>query len=379
MIVIFFFGTTLTIIGIFGEDFVEVIAYIFSSKNLLSDSPIFLDEDAYLLEECMNGEGNVWDTLGITPSLSDIDELRNYAFEIDTLIEMMTININDNYDDTVHDELNAEIDKRKNLEIDFGLIKENSNDKIMLNDMISKLNNALEGCSIGERWSFSCAENFPDKSEGDCSSDINDNKCINPSDCFDELNNRYSSLPVTCQNVNDYGNIIYTILRAIDYSSDLDDTSKENSLKKKGNVINQSYQDFLSEALWVLQDYTTSFEPLTSLFNNLVGNGSIFGFLNCAFLGKNSRVLLHYLDSAIGTDFKSLGITIIVIGFAMALSISFTIVLTIIISATMEIREKERTNVDTVGINNNDINVNNAAFDAQTNNEIICQTHTIAN
>ena len=379
MIVIFIFGTTLTIIGTFGEDFVEVIAYIFSNKNLLSDSPYLLGEDAYLLQECMNGDGNVWDTLGITPSLSDIDQLRMNAFAIDAIIEMMTVNINNNYDDPVFEEFMEGIDKRENLEINFGLVKENSNDKIMLNDMISKLNNALKDCSIGERWSFSCAENFPDKSEGDCSSNINDNKCINPSVCFAQLHDRYSLPSVSCPIVNDYGNIIYTILNAIDYSSYLEDALKPNSLKQKGNDINQSYQLFLIYASSALNDYTTRFAPLTSLFNNLVGNGSIFGFLNCAFLGKNSRILLYYLDSSIGTSFRSLGITIIVIGFAMALSISFTIVLTIIISATMKIREKERNDANSKSLNNNDIKVDNEAVSSQINNEnnVICSDPAI--
>jgi hypothetical protein len=286
------------------------------------------------------------------------------------MIEMLTVNLNnfDDYDDDpVYEELKAEIDRRKNLEKNFGLIGQNSDDDIIrLNDTISQLNNALRDCSIGERLSISCNVHFPDKLEGDCNSDIADNKCINPSNCYIELNNRYSSLPATCSNANNLGNIIYSIFNAINYASALNDEDKPNSLKKKGSSVHSAYGTFLLEASIALDEYTVRFAPLTSLYNNLVGNGSIFGFLNCAFLGKNTKVLLYYLNSAIGTEFKSLGITVIIIGFAMALSISFIIVLTMIISATVRIRENERKLAATTAINNNnDINTNNNAMNGE--------------
>ena len=364
MIAIFIFGTTLTLIGTFGEDLVDIISYIFSSKNLKSQSPILLGEDGYLLEVCMNGKGNVWDTLGIESSLSDIDRLRMLSFEIDFMIEMLTVNHINYDDDPVYEELITEIDRRKNLEKNFGLIGQNSDDDIIrLNDTILQLNNALRDCSIGERLSISCNVDFPDKLEGDCNSVITDNKCINPSNCYIELNNRYSSS--TCSNANNLGNIIYSIFNAINYASAESD-DKPNSLKNKGSAVHNDYGLFLLNASIALDEYTVTFAPLTSLFNNFVGNGSIFGFLNCAFLGKNAKVLLYYLNSAIGTEFKSLGITVIVIGFAMSLSISFTIVLTMIISATVRIRANERNlSVTTAINNNNDINTNNNAMNGE--------------
>ena len=367
MIAIFLFGTSLSLIGSFGEDLVEFFSYILSKKNLQSDSPILLGEDAYLLEVCMNGKGNIWDTLGIEPDLSSIDNLKTLSLEIDLLIEFLTVNEANLDEDPVYDELILEIDERKNLKKNFGLIHKNCfNQTLMFKESISNLNMALEICNIHERWSFTCSEEFPDNLEGNCNSEIDENKCINPFTCYHQLNNRYSSFPTTCSNANNLANIIYTIFNAIDYASDGENPLKENSLKRKASYANNAYIFFLINAKLALEDYTIKFRPLTSLYNNFVGNGTIFGFLNCAFLGKNTKVILYYLNESIGKKFKSLGITIIVIGFAMALSISFTIILVIIISATVKIRQNEGNN--NVVIPNDNLN-NNEPIHLETNND----------
>ena len=76
-----------------------------------------------------------------------------------------------------------------------------------------------------------------------------------------------------------------------------------------------------------------------TIYDNFVGNGSILGVLNCAFLGKNIKVLLNYLDDSIGKQFKQLGFTLLATGFEMAISISFTILMIVIFNATIDIRE----------------------------------------
>lgn len=93
-----------------------------------------------------------------------------------------------------------------------------------------------------------------------------------------------------------------------------------------------------------MDNYTKKFTPLTAIYDNFVGNGSVLGFLNCAFLGKNVKVMLQYLDNSIGKQLKSLGISLLINGIGIALSISFTIILVVIINATVDIRKNNKNN-----------------------------------
>ena len=62
-----------------------------------------------------------------------------------------------------------------------------------------------------------------------------------------------------------------------------------------------------------------------------MGNGSALSIINCAFIGKNVKVLLNYLNETIGKSLLILGIILVVNGFIMLCSITFSIFLLLIL------------------------------------------------
>ena len=272
-----------------------------------------------------------------------------------------------NNQDFVYEELISEIETKK-TDNDFDLlgnVDSNNEAKKNLKDTISNLNTKLEENEINERWSFSCSSEFETNEASSCDSYSSTStiKCMNPLKCNtidsnNELKNRYESVN---PEINDLINIINKIIIAIKF---IDNTSENNSIKNKADVVKAAYKTFLIDAKTALGGYTTKLKPVTVISDIFVGNGSILGFLNCAFLGKNLKVLLYYLDDSVGRQFKNLGIIILVTGFGMALSISFTIILVIIFNATVQIREEALRKPNLINepeaqIQNNPVGVNN--------------------
>ena len=341
MIGVFLFGTCLSFIGALGEDIFEMFSFIISKKNLNDKSPMILGEGAVYFDICINEDGVIYDELGIESDLGKIDILKTLTYEIDSIIEQIIINEANTNKDFVYEELISKIDNKES-ENNFDLVKIDStetNDKLNLKETMSNLNNKLRTCSINERWSFSCNTEFTELSTGTCDSTSSDtSKCMDPFTCNNELGNvRY---PSTCNDANNLGEVINKIVSAIKYING----NNQNSIKIRASLVRAAYRQFLIDAKNALDNYTKKFTPLTAIYDNFVGNGSVLGFLNCAFLGKNVKVMLQYLDNSIGKQLKSLGISLLINGIGIALSISFTIILVVIINATVDIRKNNKNN-----------------------------------
>ena len=357
MIIIFFFGSIITLVGMFGEDVFQMISFLISKRNLQSDSPMILDSGASLLNVCINGDGIIADELGIESDLGNIDLLKTLTNDIDSIIQKITENPGI---DLVYNELLLEYNIKKagnNFEL-IKKISDGNEEKISLLNSLKSLNEKLKTCSINERWSFLCEKDFPNLAKDECPSTTSDsNKCIEPMSCNNnELNNRYSG---SCSDADNFGKIVDKIITAIKY---IDDTDNGNSILKQASNVNIAYNTYLTDAKTALDGYTTKFTPLTAIYDNFVGNGSIMGFINCAFLGKNVKVMLKYLDDSVGNQFKTLGIIVLVNGVAMAFSIFFTIILVVIVNSTVELRKMEKERVSPSNQNEsqpqiNDVNV----------------------
>ena len=336
MIIIFLGGTLFMLIGSIGDDIFHLFSFIISEKNLESKNPKVLGKAGSFLNICMNGNGILTEKLGIDNDLGNIDLLKTLTNETDYVIDKIISNEEHTNEDFVYDELITEINVKINNK-DFNFVGNNpSNEQQNLNlkENLSNLNQKLQACSIDERWSFSCYSEYPNLDNEPCSGSSIDNKCRDPMTCNSELtNDRYT----TCSATNDPRQIVDSTITSIKY---IENESNFNSIKKKGSEVKTAYRQFLTSAKNALAQYTIKIKPITAIYDNFVGNGSILGFINCEFLGKNVKVLLNYLDDSVGKEFRNFGLIIFSSGIMMALSISFTIILVIIFNETVKTREE---------------------------------------
>ena len=332
VIIIFLVGEIICLIGTVGKDLFEAISFLISSRNLLDPSPRLFENDAAIyLDICINGDGIITDDLGIENDLGNIGALKTITEKLDQIIEAITTKKRDTNKDAVHDEIMNELNKRQNNQVNYGFVNTITKNNLNLIETLSQLNQQLDSCNINDTWSFSCEAN----QQGSCTSAVNTNKCLNPKSCINELNSRYTSI---CTDTQVYIDIINHLFTSIDFASN---SNNVNSIANQASIMKNAYMAFLSSADSALSDYTNKFRPFSSIYNNFVGNGSILGLINCAFIGKNVKVMLNYLNDTLGDGFIALGSVLVFIGIIMLCCITFSILLLSIIDEVSKINKIE--------------------------------------
>ena len=323
-ILMFIIGGIIYTLSIISNDFFLAISYLISSRNLLAPSPRIFDESGPYLDICINGNGDILEKLGLNTDFTNLDSWRKASNKIDNLLNKITTKTQSStITDDVYEEVINDLDKRQRGEVDFGFVKQDSNE-LYVYSTTSQMNQALASCHIDDKWSYSCNSEFPNLEETDsCSSS---GKCIDMKSCHNYLVTTYS--PPSCTSADDKISIIKEIYRALTYSYNLADS---NSIRSQASNMKTSYETYLRSVKTALNDYTIKFQPFHAIFDNLIGNGSLLSLINCAFIGKNVKVLLNYLDDTLNKGFSALGIVFIINGFLMISLIIFTILLLSII------------------------------------------------
>ena len=324
-ILMFIIGGIIYTLSIISNDFFLAISYLISSRNLLAPSPRIFDESGPYLDICINGNGDILEKLGLNTDFTNLDSWRKASNKIDNLLNKITTKTQSStITDDVYEEVINDLDKRQRGEVDFGFVKQDLNDKLYVYSTTSQMNQALASCHIDDKWSYSCNSEFPNLEETDsCSSS---GKCIDMKSCHNYLVTTYS--PPSCTSADDKISIITEIYRALTYADNLADS---NSIRSQASNMKTSYATYLDSVKDALNEYTIKFQPFHAIFDNLIGNGSLLSLINCAFIGKNVKVLLNYLDDTLNKGFSALGIVFIINGFLMISLIIFTILLLSII------------------------------------------------
>ena len=326
-ILMFLIGGLIYTISIISNDIFGAISYLISSRNLLAPSPRIFDDSAPYLDVCINGDGDILEELGLNSDFTNLDLWRKASNKLDNLLnKIITKTQSSTITDIVYDEIINDLNKRINGQTDFGFIKPNSNDQLYVYSTTTQMNQALYSCKINDTLSYSCNSEFPNLQIGSCSSTINTSKCIDMTSCHSDLSSRYPTS--ACNHANDKINIINKIYDALIFA---DNSANVNSIKSQASNMKTSYENYLRDVKNALSGYTVKFQPFHAFYDNLIGNGSLLSLINCAFIGKNVKVLLNYLDDTLNKGFSALGIVFIVNGFLMMSLILFTILLLSII------------------------------------------------
>ena len=339
VILIFISGGAICLIGKLAKDIFETFSFVISSRNLLSPSPKIFEneyEASECLDICINGNGELAERLGIASDLEKVGDLKTLSEGLDLMIDsLITKRDTTVHQDYVFEEITNEVNKRFNNQMDYGFIKKGTQETLTLSQALNQLNQKIETCSIDETWSFSC------NPSSNCNSALNEGSCMNLDTCKNFLRTRYiaaNPADSPCQAAEESIGIIERIFSSIVYAH----SSNANSINTQATTVNSAYTTFLNSATSALTGYTTKFRPFSVIYNDYIGNGSILSFINCAFIGKNVKVMLNYLNDSIGNGFISMGSIFVVIGFIMLANITFTILLLSIINEVARIRSIEK-------------------------------------
>ena len=107
--------------------------------------------------------------------------------------------------------------------------------------------------------------------------------------------------------------------------------------KIKLDNLNTQYTTYLTNYYNALDKFENTIKKITEKLRKYIGNGeNLFGFINGKFIGTNIKIILKYLKSALGSDIKTIGICLLIVGCSLALSISSTILLIVVINVDID-------------------------------------------
>ena len=162
---------------------------------------------------------------------------------------------------------------------------------------------------------------------------INDN-CFHPKTCLPEYRDWIQSPPS--------GESIPTILKdEAKIITLMNGIVENNEFLTIMDSFKTLYDEFLGSYVHTLDFFNATIERITGQLNQVSGEeGDMFSFVNCNFIGTNLKILLKYLHEALGGNFYTIGVCLLLVGSSMALSICFTILLIIIINSSVDSNKK---------------------------------------
>jgi len=324
MIVIFLTGFLISFIGQLGSDVMNVISFIISEDNLGTNGENFIVNKQPKIKNyiniCINLHGNLQEELGIDNEISGHlnsihqaeRDINGYIEQFRGVLQMYTYNnaitkFNDIYDDLISNEKFGFIEESS----DIILTQPQLQFQVLLNDI------NLEDTGSYKPWRGNCSSTGCSTSSG----------CNNPKTC--SLSSKVSSsLQPKAAIIDKIWNGLY---------------QAKNAKKEDGGYINlldylkDLYQAFLNGYIDILVYVQGIIHRITDIIDEYIGeDGGFFDIVNCKFIGKNLKVLLKNLNSAIGGDVKTVGICLTVVGCSLALSISSTILFIVIINFSID-------------------------------------------
>ena len=383
MIMCFFIGGLLIIIGIIGKDLISVTYSIFNSENLNLTNPkiLKLGNGKELIDICLNINGSLKDNFFGSNS-NNIDNLLSVENSIIYISKILLnrdypIEIED-FEKSINNYLNKFMDtsyyiysKGKNLD------EYNENDIINPNILLNEINELISltsECSLNEKWTISnICLNYIELNPNNLTLnpasptsnyflnlyDINWWK-INESDLYE----RYSD---TCIPKNSFNYNFSQKKGSEEFYQMFKKLYKENQnyilnkiLMNKNNILTIDnnvtllYNNIKNNINCLMKNAFNIINPIRKIFTNFLGEGNINTMLNCDFMKSNLNILFNVLYYDLGKNSINFGIYLIIYSLLLMIIIIFNL----LIIHIREIWYEKNTSFELKSGNHKNINFN---------------------
>ena len=331
MILAFFVGSILSLVGRIGGDAMELVSYTLSEENLNNDRDPFLigqaEDVKKYLKICLHGNGSLESEFDLGDSLQrieDIDDVLNGLDNVTQQFNHLKSNLPSfrTLEEQIKDRKEYRTDQIRLASVDDSSIP------ISLQSALESLNNAINPHSEKkERWgingdtSKTCDSNTDTLPEGELT--------FHPKYCKPIDRDWVSSSGDP--NIIEYAKIVSTI---VNFVNNLDNNN--DPFIKKKNELKTAYDNYLNSYIDMLHFLNTTISSLIGEIKSIAGDGQIFSFVNGKFIGTNIKIILKYLKYSLGQDLYTVGLCLDIVGLSLILSISSTILLIAIINTLLK-------------------------------------------
>ena len=328
MILAFFVGSLLALVGRIGGDAMELVSYTLSEENLDNeDDPFLIGQAADVkkyIKICLHGNGSLESEFDLGDSLQrieDIDEVLNGLDEVTQRFNEIKENLPSFK--ILKDKIKERIDYTTD---EFGLLpKGGSNtDLIPLQVALKSLNDAIKAkSSKQESWGINGEIDKTCDTFGEEGEFIIHPKYCKPID--------RTWIPGSNeQDIIDSAKIVSAI---VDIVAKLKDT---DVFPGKITILKTAYDNYLDSYITILRFLKSTITSLIGNIKEIAGDGRIFSFVNGKFIGTNIKIILKYLKYSLGKDLYTVGLCLIIVGCSLILSISSTILLIAIVNFSLK-------------------------------------------
>ena len=346
MIITFLVGSLFTLIGTIGKDVTSVVSFLISEDNIGEgkETIIIPDNIKKYLTICIHGKGDIMNEINLGTDGNDntepLEKIREAEAKIaEAKTEFTNIKNMDNTCKITQKKLDERIGLNANDLIFYGL---SGSTKTSLNfiEILSLINDDANNLNH-ELWKINTDSSYTCKSDTD-DPIVGENIIFHPINCLPR--NRDWIEDSSSQELKDKAEIITLMKNIMNNSIKPDGRNDENSvvyLKHIMNDLEGKYNAFLNSYVDALDFFDSKIRIITARLNEFNGEGGeMFSFVNCKFIGTNLKILLKYLHEALGGNFYTIGVCLILVGFSMALSICFTIFLIVVINSSVDSNKK---------------------------------------
>ena len=335
MIITFLVGSLFTLIGTIGKDVTSVVSFLISEDNIGEgkETVIIPDNIKNYLTTCINGKGDIMNDLGLGSEIAEpLDSIKAAQSAI-IMARGQFLEIRNSNDNT-YKKTKRRLEERmafKSNELKFyGL---DNTDDLKFIDILNSINDEPNVINKGESWDIN-SQSTSECKDGVLPNTINEgDNCFHPKKCLPQYRDwiRTPGGETISSSLTDKAKIITsmdTIVSKNDFMTALDDLGRE-------------YLNFLDSYLNALNFFNETIDRITGPLNEYTDtDGKLFSFINCKFIGTNLKILLKYLHEALGVNFYTVGVCLILVGFSMAISICFTIFLIVVINSSVDSNKK---------------------------------------
>ena len=342
MILSFFVGSILALVGRVGGDLMSFVSFILSEENLISAKPVLLNklgDGRDILTTCIVGDGDLSAQFGLNGIESDLNNIKNEKVRINEFTKNFT-ELAMKY--PAYNGAKKALEDKTEFITDTSIIYwDDKSKKINLDEIIKLLNDSLIETHKEERW---------DKINGDktiiCNGaeSVSGNVKLHPWTCEPDKRSWIETSPEDSE-VKNYAVIATKIIELLKNANgtNIDGKSYYDVIK----VLKDEYTEYLNAYLDALGFFGEVTGDIIEILNEAIGdNDGAFDFLNGKFIQTNLKVILKYLKDSLGKDFYSVGLCLLIVGCSLILSISSTILLIVIINADVENNKKLAENTE---------------------------------
>ena len=331
MILTFFVGSLLALVGRIGGDAMELVSYTLSEENLDNEDDPFLigkaaDAKKYI-KICLHGNGSLESEFDLGDSLQHIEDIDEVLNGLDNVTQQFN-SIIDNLPS--FNSFQEQINQRKAYSSDeFGIVGITETSGIDLKSALSLLNRAINK-EDSDRDNWGISETVDKTCDSNPDTIGTDKYMLHPDLCKPIDRDWVGSS--TNQNIKDYAIIVSA---SADFVKKLkkDDSG---SFQFKLNELNQKYNAYLNSYILMIEFLDETISSLIGRIKEITGDGQIFSFVNGKFIGTNIKIILKYLKYSLGKDLYTVGLCLIIVGCSLILSISSTILLIAIVNFSLK-------------------------------------------